>query len=194
MAPLSVLKLCPLHGSLKLKNLVKINVVTWHPQVLLCKHGWRQPVRSTSPLRLSVGQPADWPSEWPRRHWACSRAHLSEPVIASWLRDIWLKCTATDYYYPFLREQFFSLSGKEGRGRSIKLGKIARRRMNWLPGRKAGGKVCWSWSTTPANDWGRGWGFTWVLMCQTGWLNANMAVNWEWRLMWFLLGLVFGSN
>lgn len=104
---------------------------------------------------LPASRPTDRPSRWPRRHRACNRAHLSEPVIASWLRDIWLKCTATDYYYPFLREQFFSLSGKEGRGGSIKLGKMARRRMNRLPGRKAGGKVFWSWSTTPANNWVR---------------------------------------
>lgn len=73
-----------------------------------------------------------WPSRWPQRQRACSRAHLSEPVIASWLQDIWLKCTATDYYYPFLREQFFSLSG---RGVGIKLKKIARR-INRLPGRQ----------------------------------------------------------
>lgn len=92
---------------------------------------------------LPASRPTDRPSPWPQRHRACSRAHLSEPVIASWLRDIWLKCTATDYYYPFLREQFFSLSGKEGRGGSIKLGKIARRRMNGLPRRKARWKVCY---------------------------------------------------
>lgn len=131
--------MCPLHGSSELKYLVKINVVTWHPQVLLCKHEWGWPVHSALLLCLSAGQSAAWSSRWPQRHWACSRAHLSEPVIASWLRDIWLKCTATDYYYPFLREQFFSLSGKERRGGSIKRKKIASRRMNRLPGKKFAG-------------------------------------------------------
>lgn len=73
-----------------------------------------------------------WASRWPEQKRACSRAHLSEPVIASWLQDIWLKCSATDYYYPFLREQFFSLSE---RGANIKLKKIVRR-INRLPGRQ----------------------------------------------------------
>lgn len=50
-----------------------------------------------------------WLSRWPEQQRACSGAHLSESVIASWLQDIWLKCTAKDYYDLFFSENIFSL-------------------------------------------------------------------------------------
>lgn len=51
---------CPQRiGSLELKYLVKMNVVTWHPQVLLCKHEWKRPACTALPLHLSAGRLGD---------------------------------------------------------------------------------------------------------------------------------------
>lgn len=79
-------------------------------------------------VHLALPPPFVWsPSRWPGTPaWLQRGPHLSEAVIASWLRDIWLNCSATDYYYPFLREQFPSHSEKTKRA-SVKLKRIARR-------------------------------------------------------------------